>query len=203
VTNIEPKSLRRRDRFRSSSRKRSGPGHCTAEFDPTGTRRYWLRRVWEPDLPLAVWVLFNPSVGSATRMDPTLWRVCHFSRAFGCGGAHVVNLYAYTSPDPRVVLDACEGLRGGPHGDPEQADALRSALHLGRALADAVGRRLPTASMFAAWGTLGHGTDAEAWLLACAIALGGVRFLTLGKTRHGAPRHPLHAPRVCEPVLWP
>jgi Uncharacterized protein conserved in bacteria len=112
---------------------------ASAVFDATETYRYLLTRVWEQDLPLACWVMLNPSTASAAKTDATLTRVVDFSARFGCGGCLIVNLFAYRSRHPNRLLT---------HPDP--AGVLNDSF-IQRAI-----RTTNGGPVIAAWGSWGH-----------------------------------------------
>jgi hypothetical protein len=62
--------------------------------------RLTLGRQWEPDQPLAAWLLCNPSDADAEEDDQTSRRMTHFSRLIGCGGYIAVNLWPLRTPYP-------------------------------------------------------------------------------------------------------
>ena len=66
-------------------------------------KRYQLWRIWDPTLPLVLFVLLNPSVGDAAQDDPTLRRLVYFAKKFGFGGFYVGNLYAEITPYPKTL----------------------------------------------------------------------------------------------------
>lgn len=71
-----------------------------ALFTPDGLHRLRLWRVWDPNLPVLVWCLLNPSVAGAERSDLTLAKCCGFAKRNGYGGVIVVNLYTLVSTNP-------------------------------------------------------------------------------------------------------
>jgi hypothetical protein len=79
---------------------------AAAWYSPDRQYRYALVRRWS-DTPPDVWVMANPSTATADADDPTIRRVCGFSRGWGAGGVVVVNLFAYRSTDPDL-LDTVE-----------------------------------------------------------------------------------------------
>jgi hypothetical protein len=68
--------------------------------------RLELRRIWDPALPLAAWLMLNPSKADHEIDDPTVGRVCHFSRKAGAGGAIVVNVTPWRATDPEAMMRA-------------------------------------------------------------------------------------------------
>lgn len=73
----------------------------SAQFDPHHDCRLELRRWWvEEPLRWVAWLLQNPSDAGADRNDPTIFRIIHFSRAWGYDGAIVVNLWPFIASRP-------------------------------------------------------------------------------------------------------
>jgi hypothetical protein len=70
--------------------------------------RYTLRRTWEPDLPVVLFVGLNPSTADETHDDPTIRRCVGFARRWGYGGLIVVNLFAWQTTDPRALRKAID-----------------------------------------------------------------------------------------------
>jgi len=68
--------------------------------------RWEIRRVWDRALPLAAWLMLNPSKADGEIDDPTLLRIIHFSRMIGAGGLIGVNMIPYRATDPADMLRA-------------------------------------------------------------------------------------------------
>lgn len=158
-----------------------------------GTYRYRLTRTWGPALDLldgfACWVMLNPSTADHTVDDPTIRRIVDFSARWGYGHAEVVNLYPFRSANPRDARQWAMHCMDGPHWD-ERDVMMRNV-----ALVAEIAKK--AAVVVAAWG-------AAPW--AEEIAEHVVEEITtgeepwpalycLGKTKHGAPRHPLYVRR--------
>ena len=87
-------------------------GSAESRVCETGCSRAQLRvisvstptRVWDETLPTMTFVLLNPSTADAVDLDPTLRRCVNFSKRDGYGGMKIVNLYAYRTPSPKVML---------------------------------------------------------------------------------------------------
>jgi hypothetical protein len=75
-----------------------------ASADIRGDYRYKLTRVWDAALSTLTFVLLNPSTADAVQVDPTLRRCMAFARREGYGGLDVVNLYAFRTKDPKVLM---------------------------------------------------------------------------------------------------
>jgi len=145
-----------------------------AVFSDDGRYRYSLSRVWGPG-PAIAWVMLNPSTADGSWDDATLRRIQAFSRrttnVTTYGRLEVVNLFAYRAVDPTELLATEDPV--GPDND----------AHIDRVVRGAT-------TVVAAWG---------AW--AERVATGRAHTVTqrlprdrtyaLGRTRSGAPRHPL------------
>jgi hypothetical protein len=144
----------------------------TAEFDPDRIYRYSLTRTWNPHrLPL-VFVMLNPSTADAFVEDPTIRRCLGFARLWGSGGLIVLNAYALRATDPKA-------LRAHPDPVGPDNDAVIS-----RHLTASIGR------VVVAWGA--HATPERASHVRALIERAGHRPTCLGRTKAGAPRHPLY-----------
>lgn len=76
----------------------------SAKFSNCGKYRYQLREIWDPEKPLVLWLLMNPSVACIEYSDPTLRRTGIFSRSWGYGGQLVGNILGYRSTDKNGLL---------------------------------------------------------------------------------------------------
>ena len=72
----------------------------TAVIDKTEKYRYSLLREWDDTRHKCLFIMLNPSTADASRDDPTIRRCIAFAKREGCGGLHVVNLFAYRATDP-------------------------------------------------------------------------------------------------------
>ena len=148
--------------------------------------RYSLeRRISGVTGPSLCWLMLNPSTADAVNDDPTIRKVCGFTRRAGYGAAVVVNLFAWRATDPRDLrkeLARAEGTRN------------RNAVLSAAARSDAV---------VCAWG-------ATPWARAQAQRVLGwleahpekrVRLLHLGAAKAGAPLHPLMLAYAAHPLV--
>jgi hypothetical protein len=138
-----------------------------ADFSPCRTWRFALWRRWD-SRPLVAFIGLNPSTADETRDDPTVRRCIGFAKAWGYGGLLMLNAYAFRATDPAELQGAVDPI--GPEHD----------------------KRLTTfrccASAFvAAWGIR---CEPERAARVCEVI--GQRIDCLGKTKNGAPRHPLY-----------
>jgi hypothetical protein len=142
-----------------------------AEFDETGRYRYVLRRRWGAEPRYVLWCALNPSTADAEQDDPTIRRELAFARAWGFQAFVKVNLFALRSTDPDVLRWHRDPI--GPGNDAAIAQAAAGA-----------------ALVVAAWGAFPLARKrAEA-----VLPLLGPEVWCLGRTKDGAPRHPLYLP---------
>lgn len=154
------------------------PVRSSAILSPCGKYRYHLTREWDATLPRTLFVMLNPSTADASLDDPTIRRCMGFARSWGAGGIEVVNLFALRATDPEALWDHLPCAEDGVNHD-----YVRAAVD--RVLAT------PGSVIVAAWGahaTVEH-TVVQDFL---RLVPSGARVMCLGKTRKGAPKHPLY-----------
>jgi hypothetical protein len=150
------------------------PEFISATADIRGDYRYKLTRVWDPALPVITFVLLNPSTADEAQLDPTLRRCVGFAKRERYGGMLILNLYAFRTKDPKVMMAATDPI--GPDND--------------RVLANVTG------TVVAGWGT-----NADPARVSQAVAL-LPPLHALGVTKEGHPRHPLYIPADAPVVEW-
>ena len=152
---------------------------ATATFSPGRRYRYALTRVWDPDRPLAAFIMLNPSTADAFILDPTVTRCRARAKRWGAGGVLVLNAFALRATDPRALCrnEAAVG---------RDNDAV-IAWHFSTDGPDMVG------PVVVAWGSdrtlITTGRDRAVLDL---LRARGVRPQCLGVTKDGYPRHPLY-----------
>lgn len=157
--------------------------HRTAAISSCGQYRYRLDRAWDASLPVATFIMLNPSTADGETDDPTIRRCLGYARAWGCGALAVVNLYAFRATDPRDLMTADDPV--GPDNDRYLTAAAKSAT-----MSDGI--------VIAAWGT--HATPQR---IAQVLALPGMDQLTaLTVTKAGHPGHPLYLKADLRPQPW-
>jgi hypothetical protein len=142
-----------------------------------GAYRYSLWRRVGQSRRRVLFVMLNPSTADARADDPTIRRCMGFARTWGYGELEVCNLFAYRTPHPRVLLGAPDPI--GPDNDRHLAAAVERA-----------------SRVVVAWGVIGMRSPRAGAVLAL---LREARVLCLGRTRGGAPRHPLYVPARTRP----
>jgi hypothetical protein len=145
--------------------------------------RYRLWRTWDTDRPSLVWILLNPSIADEDTDDPTLRRLIRFSQTFGYGGLVLVNLFAWRTPDPRLLSTVPDPV--GPKNDQFIREAVTQAEQI-----------------VVAWGNSGRYLHREQAVLAL---LSPVPLSCLDVTGRGSPVHPLYQPssKSLTPFLGP
>jgi hypothetical protein len=151
-----------------------------AAFSRDRRYRYRLWRRWDRSRPAIAFCMLNPSTADARRDDPTIRRCIGFAREWGYGGIEVVNIFALRATDPRELRSARDPV--GPRND---AFMLRAAAQ---------------SPVVIAWGV--HGALRDRGATALRLFGPRARLLALGRTRSGAPRHPLYLRRDAEAVEY-
>ncbi len=82
-----------------------------AEFSPCGKYRYYLSRIWDTQLPLAMCIGLNPSTANSEEDDPTIRNLTELLKNNGYGGFYMMNLYALISSKPEVLYHVSDNLK--------------------------------------------------------------------------------------------
>lgn len=100
-----------------------------AVLSSDGRYRYSLYRRWDRTLPMACFVMLNPSIADADVDDPTIRKCMGFATRWGAGGIRVVNLYPWRATKPRDLPAGPEtgGEREPLAIEPRNDGAIRSA----------------------------------------------------------------------------
>ena len=149
-----------------------------AEFSECRTYRYALWRIWGVG-PCAMFIGLNPSTADENTNDPTIRRCIRFATDWGFGGLYMLNLFAYRSTDPKVLVSM-----GDPIG-PKNSEALAYY-------------RTKCELIVAAWGA--HKLASRRGRSVCGIICR--RLDCLGTTKDGSPRHPLYVRADVKPQLF-
>lgn len=143
-----------------------------AVFSECGRYRYLLRRTWDHGKPRALFVMLNPSTANAKDDDPTIRSCVRLMRALGYGSIEVVNLFGLITPDPSELFKSDAPI--GPNNE--------RAVHAAIVRCDVV---------IFAWGAFPAAERKSQffreWVKAYRPAV-----YCLGKTKSGAPKHPLY-----------
>lgn len=143
--------------------------------------RYWLTRSWPEGIGSVLWVMLNPSTADGYKDDATIRRIVGFTRSWGYRQAVVCNLFALRSTNPQMLTR---------HDDPIGPDNDRWLNHFAECSADAV----------CAWGA--HRMAGERASKVVPLLQRRTALHCLGRTRAGAPCHPLRLANATPLQLW-
>lgn len=149
-----------------------------AVLSDCGRFRYLLSRVWDPRLPVLLFVMLNPSTADALQDDATIRRCVSFAMAHGYGGIEVVNLFAYRATAPADLRRA-----GYPVGAANDEHIAAAAARAG--------------DVCVAWGA-SDAVDARAQVVMPILRAAGHEPLCLHITRSCYPGHPLYLPATSQ-----
>ncbi|MGQ0653887.1 MAG: DUF1643 domain-containing protein [Betaproteobacteria bacterium] len=142
--------------------------------------RYLLWRQWDPSLPVANFLMLNPSTADELKLDPSCTRARNYAARWDFGSILITNIFGWRATDPADMKAARD-----PVGRGNDAAILRAARE-----ADLV---------VCAWGNHGlyRGRSARIREL-----LADVRLHALRLSAAGEPGHPLYLPSGLKPVRW-
>lgn len=149
-----------------------------AAFSPCMTYRYDLVRVWDDTLPTFMVIMLNPSTADAEKDDPTTRKCLRYARDNGCGRYVAVNLFAFRSPEPKV-MKAHEATSG---------TIMIALCYVEQHIEIAAKSGGP---IVVAWGNDGaHNYEHKAML--DRLKRAGVEPLCFGVNNNGQPKHPTY-----------
>lgn len=143
-----------------------------AVISDCGAYRYLLRRVWDHKKPRALFVMLNPSTADARKDDPTIRSCVRLVTALGYGSLEVVNVFGYRATNPKELTVAAD-----PIG-PDNEKIVMSAINR----CDVV---------ICAWGAHPM-AERNTTFLRGHIQSRRPTAYCFGKTKGGAPKHPLY-----------
>ncbi len=153
------------------------PTKTDAVLSDCGSYRFFLERSWDNDLPKLPICMLNPSTGDAEKDDQTIRRLINFAKRWGYGGLAIVNLYPLRSPKPSEMWASKERSHDDNH---QWLDTII-------VIAENNGNKL-----LIAWGNDGAWEGkADQFIRQVKERSKTVELVTLGKTGHGNPRHPM------------
>jgi hypothetical protein len=155
----------------------------TATWSPCKRYRYTLSEIWNPDLPVIMWLLMNPSVASLEHADPTLIRTGQFARAWGYGGQLVGNVHSYRATDKQRLLEIDD-----PVGPGNDAALVRMAKRAG--------------IVMLAYGQPPKPLRPRSLEVVTMLHKAGADLHHLRLSKDGSPYHPLYLPGDLTPVRF-
>jgi hypothetical protein len=155
-----------------------------ATISDCGLYRYLLRRTWDAIKPRALLIMLNPSTADANVDDPTIRSCVRLLTSLGYGSMEVVNLFAWRATDPSELLNTIVPTVG------EKNDV---------AIMSAVGR---CDMVICAWGAH-RAADERAHEVIQMIRAHRPAVFCFGKTKDGAPKHPLYIKTGTPLLIYP
>ena len=149
-----------------------------AVFSECRRWRYLLWRQWDKALPVANFLMLNPSTADESKLDPTCSRARAYAEAWGYGALIVTNVFGWRSTDPKALLHVRD-----PVGKGNDAAILRAARE-----SDLV---------VCAWGN--HGASRTRRM---RELLSGIPLNALKLTGAGEPGHPLYLKKSLRAAPW-
>ena len=143
-----------------------------ATISDCGRYRYLLRRTWDQKKPRALLIMLNPSTADAHADDATIRSCVRLLQALQYGSLEVVNLFAWRATDPDELPNVAE-----PIGEKNDV-----------AIMSAVGR---CDLAICAWGAHKAATKRARQVIEMIRSQRPAVFC-FGKTKAGAPKHPLY-----------
>lgn len=144
-----------------------------AVISDCGKYRYLLRRTWDHAKPRALLIMLNPSTADASTDDATIRSCVRLLRGLGYGSAEVVNLMAWRATNPKEL-------------PPKPSDAMGAG---NATVIDAAMSRCDVA--ICAWGAHPY-AERFARAVLDIVSLHRPSAYCFGKTKSGAPKHPLY-----------
>jgi hypothetical protein len=148
-----------------------------AHISEDGKYRYTLYREWDESKPTILFIMLKPSTADDKKNDNTVDCVVDYSKSWGYGGVHVVNLYAKRNTDIKELKSTY---------DPREKDNLS---HI-QSLIGCVDK------VIYAWGCDGDKKEPQ-WLRNIVSTP-----YCLSINANGTPRQPLRARKELKPVLY-
>ena len=143
-----------------------------AVISDCGKYRYLLRRTWDHAKPRCLYIMLNPSTADARQDDATIRSCIRLASGLGYGSIEVVNVFAWRATKPDELLAASD-----PCG-PRNEDIVKAAI-----------RRCYIS--ICAWGAWPPADEASSYIRN-AIRTERRAAFCFGKTKSGAPKHPLY-----------
>lgn len=154
-----------------------------AIFCPKRIYRYSLWRRWRSTGRHVHWIMLNPSTADELRLDPSVTRCIGYTRDWGYAAAHVSNIFALRSTDPKALYHHLD-----PVGPGNNAAILRACES--------------SSLVIVAWGIHGRLNNRGKEVLRL-LAKAEVLVHSLHVTKDGHPGHPLYLPKSRKPSIHP
>lgn len=168
-------------------------GEWGAVFSPCERYRYRLWRIWDREIPPAVFCLMNCSTADEIKDDPTVKRCCIRALKWrengwlDVGGVIVINAFAWRETDSKKLRGLVQSGTDiiGPENDSHIIDACKGA-----------------AIVVCGWGQPGHWLLDRGRQLRAMFREHSVPLHTLAINADGSPGHPLYIGYDVKPMEW-
>jgi hypothetical protein len=165
----------------------------TAVLSDCGRYRFRLTRDLGDEPKTCCFIMLNPSTADHAVNDPTIVRCMGYAKAWGCGALHVVNLFAWRTPDPDALKAALR--------DPRNLD-IEGATHnrhfVAHSALDARGTKGP---VVCGWGIDGSLKNADVRMMKW-LREHYINPTALKLTKDGYPNHPLYLSKTLLPIPY-
>ena len=145
-----------------------------------GKYRYKLRRKWDDNKPMVMFIMLNPSVANHLQDDPTVRRCVNFAKSWGYGGLFIGNLFPFVATNPKDLEIA-----QNPHGL-NNRDYIKEMME-------------QSDIVIIAWGNSKIADQSEKIFEGIDLK-GKLHYLELSKT--GSPKHPLYLKKDTQPKKY-
>jgi len=147
----------------------------STEFSCDGKHRFYLKCVWNNEIPGIIYVMLNPSTTDNISCDDTVEKIIEFSIQQGYGSTEIINLFSLIDPNS-------DNLRSGNNLVlPENRKMIESVIK------DASGSNK---QIVLAWGGKGYFFNANAFVFKLINDF-GIRPYCLGTLKYNQPIHPV------------
>lgn len=153
-----------------------------ASFSRCRRWRTVLWRRWNRGLPVANFLMLNPSTADEVQLDPSCTRARVYAERWGFGGLIVTNLFAWRATDPDEMKSASD-----PVGRGNDAAIVAAAREAGL--------------LVCAWGNHGAHRERSARVVSL-LRQAGIDLHVLKMNGGGEPAHPLYLKGTLRPQLW-
>jgi len=152
-----------------------------AVFSSCRRWRYLLWRRWDRGLPVANFLMLNPSTADEFKLDPSCTRARRYAERWGYGSVLITNIFAWRATDPDEMKAARD-----PVGRGNDRAIVRAARE--------------SAIVVCAWGN--HGAHlGRSGSVRGLLAKAGIAPRVLRMNGSGEPAHPLYLPGDLRPIM--
>jgi len=175
----------------------------TVVFSRDMKYRYLLQWEWDPTSAPLIVVMLNPSTADHLTMDPTIRRVVALAKRHGFGSVIVVNIAAFRATDPKDLVAQHKLATTAPDADVPNIWGSENWEFLMGAFEVAPELRMGSKPILVGWGAheIVDETGAGPMLTGSMMA-NKITPFCLGKTKSGAPKHPLYIANSVDPEPW-